>query len=102
MKDALRKVSFGPASWALLSLGVASLIPLIETWHSTGDFPSSNAWITAALGLGLAALRGSQAIIGQVATGAELEPGDYRDAFLDKLPESDVIDGEGMLPEDQA
>lgn len=63
MKEALSKVPFGPASWTLLSLLIVSFVPLIETWQATGEFPEGNAWLTAALGFGLAAIRVVQTVL---------------------------------------
>ena len=62
MLASLQKVSFGPSSWTLLLLLLASFVPLIEQWHETGVFPTSEAWITAALGAALALIRTVQAI----------------------------------------
>lgn len=97
----VKKVDFGPASWALLSLLGVSFVPLIEAWASSGEFPAGQAWLTAAFGFALAALRGAQAIVADLAAGREVEGEDIRDAFLEELPPSDVEDGVGELPEDE-
>lgn len=62
MLEAIRKVAFGPSSWALLTLTLASLGGLLAQWQETGSFPDAAAWRTAVLGIALAAIRTVQAV----------------------------------------
>ena len=55
-------VAWGKTSSILLGLILLSFIPVIVTWQSTGDFPTQQAWITAALGVVLGAGRYLQSI----------------------------------------
>ena len=56
------KVIWGKTSSILLGLILVSLIPVIEQWHATGVFPTSAAWITAALAVVLGLGRYAQSI----------------------------------------
>lgn len=57
------KIAWGPTSSILAGLILASLIPLIEQWQDTGQFPTGQAWITAALAVVLAVGRYAQTLI---------------------------------------
>ena len=55
-------VEWGKTSSILLGLILLSFIPVIQQWHDTGDFPTSTAWISAALAVVLGAGRYAQSI----------------------------------------
>lgn len=69
------KIDFGWASRILLGFALASLVPVIETWVSTGIFPTDQAWITAGLTILLGIGRYAQAIFPKPALPDDEIPG---------------------------
>lgn len=86
-RDALRKVDFGPGSWALLALLAGSAGDLIQQWADTGQVPDAAAWRTALLGVALAALRSWQAVAKDKATAVIVE------VPAEPEPDDDLIPG---------
>ena len=63
MRDALRKVAFGPASWLLLLYALAQVALLMQRWVDTGQAPGVDDWWAMVPVLALAVLRTAQAMV---------------------------------------
>ena len=88
-REALRKVEFGPGSWALLALLAGSAGDLIQRWVETGEVPDVAAWRTALLGVALAGLRSWQAVAQTKAGSVVVEVG----GGFEHEPDDDLIPG---------
>lgn len=78
MREALRKVAFGPGSLLMVLMILGSLGEVVQQWEATGTPPDGATWRTLILGVLFMAFRSAQAMVAEwaAARGVTLPPPD--------------------------